>query len=81
MTKWNSPSLLRPWPLLRFLDKDVRVHAGDLVSTSPASTLLPPNVPVAVIQSIDRRAVPAPEAVVQLIASPEAVDWVQVQIR
>ncbi|MGC6483901.1 MAG: rod shape-determining protein MreC [Synechococcus sp.] len=70
-----------PRPLLRFLDKDVRVHAGDLVSTSPASTLLPPNVPVAVIQSIDRRAVPAPEAVVQLIASPEAVDWVQVQIR
>ena len=68
-------------PLLRFIDKDVKVHAGDLVSTSPASTLLPPNLPVAVIQSINTRAVPAPEGIVQLIASPEAVDWVQVQTR
>ena len=68
-------------PLLRFIDKDVKVHAGDLVSTSPASTLLPPNLPVAVIQSINSRAVPAPEGIVQLIASPEAVDWVQVQTR
>ena len=55
--------------------------AGDLVATSPASTLLPPNVPVGVIQSVDEQAVPAPVAVVQLIAAPEAIDWVQVQTR
>ena len=68
-------------PQLRFIEKDVRAHPGDLVSTSPASTLLPPNLPVAVLQSLNRRAVPAPLGVVQLIAAPEAVDWVQVQTR
>ena len=68
-------------PQLRFIDKDIKAHPGDLVSTSPASTLLPPNLPVAVLQSLNSRAVPAPQGVVQLIASPEAVDWVQVQIR
>ena len=66
---------------LRFIDKDPDVRPGDLVATSPASTLLPPNVPVGVIQSVDEQAVPAPVAVVQLIAAPEAIDWVQVQIR
>ena len=68
-------------PQLRFLDKDVKARAGDLVSTSPASTLLPPNLPVAVIQSINPRGVPAPDAMVQLVASPDAIDWVQVQTR
>ena len=68
-------------PQLQFLDKDVQVQPGDLVSTSPASTLLPPNLPVAVVQSINLRDVPAPTALVQLIASPDAIDWVQVQVR
>jgi rod shape-determining protein MreC len=68
-------------PQLRFIDKDVKARPGDLVSTSPASTLLPPNLPVAVIQTLDSRVVPAPEGLVQLIAAPEAVDWVQVQTR
>ena len=68
-------------PQLRFIDKDIKARPGDLVSTSPASTLLPPNLPVAVIQSLNSRAVPAPKGVVQLIAAPEAVDWVQVQTR
>ena len=66
---------------LRFIDKDPDVRPGDLVATSPASTLLPPNVPVGVIQAVDEQAVPAPTAVVQLIAAPEAIDWVQVQTR
>ena len=66
---------------LRFIDKDPDVRPGDLVATSPASTLLPPNVPVGVIQSVEEQAVPAPVAVVQLIAAPEAIDWVQVQTR
>ena len=66
---------------LSFIDKDPNFRPGDLVATSPASTLLPPNLPVGVIQSVDERAVPAPTAVVQLIAAPEAIDWVQVQTR
>ena len=68
-------------PQLQFLDKEVRVKEGDLVSTSPASTLLPPTLPVAVVQSINLRAVPAPTALVQLIAAPDAIDWVQVKVR
>ena len=68
-------------PELRFINRDPDVRPGDLVSTSPASTLLPPNVPVAVVQSVDARAVPSSTAVVQLIAAPEAVDWVQVRTR
>ena len=65
-------------PQLEFLDKDVKVRPGDLVSTSPASTLLPANLPVAIVQSLNPRGVPAPTALVQLIAQPDAIDWVQV---
>ncbi len=68
-------------PVLHFLDKDTGVRPGDVVSTSPASTLLPANVSVGVVQSVNDRAVPAPEAVVQLGAPLDAVDWVQVTPR
>jgi rod shape-determining protein MreC len=67
-------------PVLRFLEKDPGVRPGDVVVTSPASTLVPPNLTVGVIQSVDDRAVPATEAVVQLSAPVEAVDWVQVRL-
>ena len=65
-------------PVLRFLEKDPDVRPGDVVYTSPASTLVPPNLPVGVIQTLDEAADPAPEALVQLIAPVDAVDWVQV---
>jgi len=67
-----------PRPVLRFLDRDARVRPGDLVTTSPASTLLPPNLTVGVIQHLDASVIPAPEAVVQLSAPLAAIDWVQV---
>ncbi|MFO8237570.1 MAG: rod shape-determining protein MreC [Prochlorococcaceae cyanobacterium] len=67
-------------PLLRFIQQDVGVRPGDVVTTSPASTLLPPNLTVGVVQSVNDRAVPAPEAVVQLSAPAEAIDWVQVRV-
>jgi len=66
-------------PVLRFLDRDTRARAGDLVTTSPASTLLPPNVTVGVLQQLDLQGTPAPEARVQLSAPIEALDWVQVR--
>ena len=65
-------------PLLRFLEKDPDVRPGDVIFTSPASTLVPPNLPVGVIQRINLDADPAPEALVQLSAPADAVDWVQV---
>jgi rod shape-determining protein MreC len=68
-------------PVLRFIQQDVGVRPGDVVTTSPASTLLPPNLTVGVVQSVNERAVPAPEAVVQLAAPVDAVDWVQVRVQ
>ncbi len=68
-------------PVLRFLDKDPQVRPGDVVLTSPASSLLPPNVPVGVVQAVDERASPAPEAIVQLGAAVDAIDWVQVRVK
>lgn len=65
-------------PVVRFLEKDPGVVAGDVVTTSPASTLVPPDLPVGVVQSVDLRADPAPEAVIQLSAAAAATDWVQV---
>lgn len=66
-------------PVLRFLDRDARVRPGDLVTTSPASTLVPPSLTVGVVQNLDEQAMPAPEALVQLSAPVAAVDWVQVR--
>jgi rod shape-determining protein MreC len=48
------------------------------VTTSPASTLVPPNLTVGVVQQLDASVIPAPEAVVQLSAPLAAIDWVQV---
>jgi rod shape-determining protein MreC len=70
-----------PRPRLQFLEKDTGVRPGDVVTTSPASTLVPPNLTVGVVQAVDEQAVPAPEAVVQLSAPVDAVDWVQVLTR
>ena len=63
---------------LIFLNKNSLVKVGDAVTTSPASTLLPPNLTVGIVQFVDEKALPSPYAIVQLTASPEAIDWVQV---
>ena len=68
-------------PRLQFLEKETGVRAGDVVSTSPASTLLPANIPVGVVQSLNEQAVPAPDGLVQLSAPVDAVDWVQMVTR
>jgi rod shape-determining protein MreC len=70
-----------PRPVVRFLEKEPGVVPGDVVTTSPASTLVPPDLPVGVIQSVDAGADPAPEAVVQLAAPVGSVDWLQLLAR
>ncbi len=67
-------------PQLNFLDKNPDVKIGDVISTSPASILLPPNLTVGVVQFIDFDHLPAPYALVQLLSNPESMDWVQVII-
>ena len=68
-------------PRLQFLEKDTGVRAGDVITTSPASTLVPPNLLVGVVQSVNENLAPAPDAAVQLSAPVDAVDWVQVVTR
>ena len=65
-------------PKLIFLNKNSLAKIGDVVTTSSASTLLPPNLMIGIVQFVDEKALPSPFAIVQLTASPEAIDWVQI---
>ena len=65
-------------PKLIFLNKNSLVEIGDAVTTSPASTVLPPNLTIGIVQLVNEKALPSPYAIVQLSASPEAIDWVQI---
>ncbi len=66
------------FPKIRFYAKDVDVKVGDFVSTSPASTLLPPNIPVGIIKSVDEDSKSKKTANVLLLGKPQAIDWVQI---
>jgi rod shape-determining protein MreC len=65
-------------PKLIFLNKNSLAEIGDAVTTSPASTLLPPNLTIGIVKFVDEKALPSPYAIVQLTASPDAIDWVQI---
>ena len=65
-------------PKLYFYSKNVDIQIGDYILSSPASTILPPNIPIGIIQSIDNESKPNTIATVQLTAKPEAIDWVQI---
>ncbi len=65
-------------PKLIFLNKNSLAKIGDAVTTSPASTLLPPNLTIGIVRFVNEKALPSPYAIVQLTASPEAIDWVQI---
>ena len=65
-------------PKLIFYSKDIDIKVGDLILSSPASTLLPPNIPIGIIESIDQDSRPTTIANVQLLANPQAIDWVQI---
>ena len=65
-------------PKLFFYAKNVDIQIGDYILSSPASTILPPNIPIGIIQSIDNDSKPNTIATVQLSANPEAIDWVQI---
>ena len=65
-------------PKLFFYSKNADIQIGDYVLSSPASTILPPNIPIGIIQSIDNESKPNTIATVQLTAKQEAIDWVQI---
>ena len=65
-------------PKLIFYSKDADIKIGDYILSSPASTLLPPNIPIGIIQSINNESQPNAIAKIQLTANPAAIDWVQI---
>jgi len=65
------------YPKLIFYTKDVDIKIGDFVLSSPASTLLPPNIPVGIVQNINKDN-SQKYANVLLLGRPQAIDWVQI---
>ena len=66
------------FPKLIFYTKDIDVKVGDFVSSSPASSILPPNIPIGIIKSVDEKLNSKKTANVLLFAKPQAIDWVQI---
>ncbi len=65
-------------PKVIFYSKNDEIQIGDYILSSPASTILPPNIPIGIIQSIDNKSKLNLIATIQLTAKPEAIDWVQI---
>ena len=66
------------YPSLILYSKDADIKVGDFVSSSPASTLLPPNIPIGIVQSIDKTLQSKKTAKISLLAKPNVIDWVQI---
>ena len=66
------------YPSLILYSKDADIKVGDFVSSSPASTLLPPNIPIGVVRSIDETLKSKKTAKISLLAKPHVIDWVQI---
>jgi len=65
-------------PSLILYSKDADIKVGDFVSSSPASTLLPPNIPIGIVQSVDETLKSKKTAKISLLAKPHVIDWVQI---
>ena len=65
-------------PILILYSKEADIKVGDFVSSSPASTLLPPNIPIGIVQSIDETLKSKKTAKISLLAKPHVIDWVQI---
>ena len=66
------------YPTLIIYSKDADIKVGDLVSSSPASTILPPNLPVGIVKSVNESFKEQKTAKVLLLAKPQTIDWVQI---
>jgi len=66
------------YPTLILYSKDADIKVGDFVSSSPASTLLPPKIPIGIVQSIDETLKSKKTAKISLLAKPHVIDWVQI---
>ena len=68
------------YPKLIFYNKNVDIKVGDFVLSSPASTLLPPNIPIGIVQSVNDEfeLKDTTTANIMLLGKPQAIDWVQI---
>ena len=66
------------YPNIIFYSKDVDIKVGDFVSSSPASTLFPPNIPIGIVQSVEEPFKAKKTAKILLLAKPQIIDWVQI---
>ena len=66
------------YPSLILYSQDADIKVGDFVSSSPASTLLPPNIPIGIVQAIDETLKSKKTAKISLLAKPHVIDWVQI---
>ncbi len=66
------------YPSLILYSKNTDIKVGDFISSSPASTLLPPNIPIGIVQSIDKTLKSTKTAKISLLAKPHVIDWVQI---
>ena len=66
------------YPSLILYSKDTDIKVGDFISSSPASTLLPPNIPIGIVQSINEPYKATKTAKILLLAKPHVIDWVQI---
>jgi len=66
------------YPSLILYSKDADIKVGDFVSSSPASTLLPPNIPIGIVQSVEEPFEAKKTAKILLLAKPHVIDWVQI---
>ena len=66
------------YPSLILYSKDDDIKVGDFISSSPASTLLPPNIPIGIVKSIDEQFKAKKTIKVALLAKPNVIDWVQI---
>ena len=66
------------YPKVIFYNREVDIEVGDFVLSSPASTLLPPNIPIGIIQSVDSEYKSQKTANIMLLGKPQAIDWVQI---
>jgi rod shape-determining protein MreC len=61
--------------VMEFFEKVPDVRRGDVVSTSSFSQLFPAGIPVGRVESVDLNKSPAPEAVIELSAPINYLEW------
>jgi len=69
------------YAVMQFFDKVPDVRPGDAIATSPYSQIFPAGIPVGIVESIDLKKSPAPEAVIALSAPMPHLEWVVVSTK